>query len=118
VIGSRAYAVFGTSGTNYNDLWEYGNLNDVNSIEKETVAVKTFPNPFNERLTLLIPQEILLDESSGLTIMNISGQIIKTIDNIRSHEIIIERESMAKGMYFYELIINKNTKSTGKFITE
>jgi N-acetylneuraminic acid mutarotase len=118
VIGSRAYGVFGTSGTNYNDLWEYGNLNDISSIEMTSVDIKTFPNPFNEKLTFSIPYNIMLDESTTLIIMNVSGQVIKRITNFSSHEITIERESMAKGMYFYELIINKNTKSTGKFITE
>lgn len=118
VIGARAYGVFGTSGTNYNDLWEYGNLNTISSAEFKNISVKTFPNPFNQRITFSIPDQIQLDESASLTIMNISGQVVRSIGTISEHEISIERASMAKGMYFYELIINRNTRSTGKFIAE
>jgi N-acetylneuraminic acid mutarotase len=117
VIGPRAYCVFGTSGTNYNDLWEYGNLNGIED-QQRTIAVKTFPNPFNEKLVISIPQNVHFDNNSSLILMNSSGQVVKTINGINSYEVIIERSTMAKGMYFYELIINQNTKATGKFIAQ
>jgi N-acetylneuraminic acid mutarotase len=117
VLDARAYGVFGTSGTNYNDLWEYGNLNDVNSTEITNIQVKTFPNPFTEMISFSIPKNIEL-KSCKLTLMNISGQIVKELENISEYEFNINRGSLAKGMYFYELIINDNTRSTGKFIAE
>jgi N-acetylneuraminic acid mutarotase len=116
-IGSRGYGVFGTSGTNYNDLWEYGNLNDVSSIESANITVKTFPNPFNEKLSFVIPADIAVDKAS-LTIMDISGKVVKRINGISANEFYIERNQLSQGMYFYELIINSNTRATGKFIAE
>ncbi|MCW3101715.1 MAG: type sorting protein [Bacteroidetes bacterium] len=115
VIGARAYGVFGTSGTNYNDLWEYGNLNSIE--EAAVVSIKTFPNPFNEKITFSIPRNLQLNDAS-LTLMNISGQVVKTIPHISEYEFSVDRSSMAKGMYFYELIINSTTRATGKFIAE
>jgi N-acetylneuraminic acid mutarotase len=117
-IGSRGYGVFGTSGTNYNDLWEYGNMNEISDYGVQLIPVKTFPNPFNEKLSFSIPSDVQFDENASLTIMNISGQIVRKIENISDHEFTIDRGTMARGMYFYELIINKNIRSTGKFITE
>lgn len=118
VIGTRAYCVFGTSGTNYNDLWEYGNLNSIEDNQINTISVKTFPNPFNEKFVISIPNNIQFDESASLTLYSISGQVVKILHNLNEYELIIDREKMAKGMYFFELIINRNTKATGKFIAQ
>ncbi|MCW3071043.1 MAG: type sorting protein [Bacteroidetes bacterium] len=115
VLGARAYGVFGTSGTNYNDLWEYGNMNSIE--EAAVVSIKTFPNPFNEKITFSIPRNVQLNDAS-LRLMNISGQVVKTMEHISEYEFSIDRASMAKGMYFYELTINENTRATGKFIAE
>jgi N-acetylneuraminic acid mutarotase len=116
VIGTRAYGVFGTSGTNYNDLWEYGNLNDINE-EASSIKIKTFPNPFNDKITFSIPENVQLNDCS-LSIFNISGDLVKRIDNIKEYQLVINLGQLSKGMYFYELIINDGLRSTGKFIAE
>ncbi|MDF2436213.1 MAG: Kelch repeat type 1-containing protein [Bacteroidota bacterium] len=117
VIGARAYGVFGTSGTNYNDLWEYGNLNDINNYEIEKVEVKTYPNPFNEQLTFLIQKNITVHELT-LRIWNIEGKVVRCINDISGNEFTIQRDGMKPGMYFYELIINGDNSSNGKFIVQ
>lgn len=116
-IGMRGYGVFGTSGTNYNDLWEYGNLNDIDDNQFNSIAVSAFPNPFNDKITLRIPDQVVVEQAT-LRLMNISGQTICVINNINTNELVIERNNLAKGMYFYEMTINKNTKAYGKFIAE
>ena len=116
-IGTKAYVTCGTSGINYNDLWEYGSLNGIEENELNHIALKTFPNPFNEKITLSVPGTVKV-ENASLCIMNISGQVIKKIEHISQNTIVIERNNMATGMYFYELIIDKNTSACGKFIAE
>ena len=45
-----------------------------------------------------------------------SGQKIKTINDISGDQIKIERENLSTGIYFYELKQDKKTISTGKLI--
>lgn len=118
VIGSRAYGVFGTSGTNYNDLWEYGNLNDVNSVEAISTSVKAYPNPFSKMITFSVQKDFQLTEKSSLKIINIQGKIVRRLENLSGNEFSMDRGDLPKGMYFYELTINSSVRVTGKFIAE
>ena len=118
VVGSRAYGCFGTSGTNYNDLWEYGNA--VAGITEQSLAagnVKTFPNPFTDNLTFSIAADVNFSINASIVIYDTNGKIIKRINNITDHEIIFERGDLPGGIYFYEFK-NNTTRTTGKFIAQ
>jgi N-acetylneuraminic acid mutarotase len=116
VINTRAYGIFGTSGTNYNDLWEYGNFNEVNDLDK-IAHVKVFPNPFAERLTISVSQDHKINDAT-LIVFDVHGRKVKELKNISSNEIILDREGLRNGIYFFELLENNATLSTGKFIAQ
>lgn len=115
-IGSRAYACFGTSGTNYNDLWEYGNFSSVEE-HTQTVEVKTFPNPFSDRITFSIPGNVSI-ENATLVLYDISGKMVREVKAISEREFILKKEDLQNGIYFYELLLNPTTRATGKFIAQ
>lgn len=116
VINMRAYGVFGTSGTNYNDLWEYGNYNGIEE-HFNSVNIKTFPNPFFDKIIFSIPSSTIL-ENASLSIFDISGRLIRKIEPIKDYEVLVEKNNLSSGIYFYKMILNNNTQATGKFIAQ
>jgi hypothetical protein len=86
-------------------------INDI----KWTSFISLFPNPFSTSATLLINGEI--KENSYLYIYNLLGQEVKTFPIINQKEIIINRDNLAAGMYFYKIIgRNRETIATGKMV--
>jgi N-acetylneuraminic acid mutarotase len=118
-IGARAYGCFGTSGTNYNDLWEYGNLAPVSGINNQTLegSIKTFPNPFIDEITFSISTDVIFQNNATIKIMDVNGKIVRTYSNISEHLFKMERGDLANGIYFYEFQ-NNNARTTGKFIAQ
>ncbi|MGZ4073318.1 MAG: kelch repeat-containing protein [Bacteroidia bacterium] len=119
VIGLRAYGVFGTSGTNYNDCWEYGSVS-ASGIEEQSLSageVKTFPNPFADNLTFSISNNVNFSINASLVIYDCNGKAVKRFDKITDHQLTLERADLASGIYFFEFL-NNNTRTTGKFIAQ
>jgi N-acetylneuraminic acid mutarotase len=74
-IGQRVYGGTGTSGTNYNDWWEYGDLAaGINENEENTLTV--FPNPVQDEATFLFNTPF-----SGLSdfqLYDASGKLVRS----------------------------------------
>lgn len=115
-IGSRGYGVFGTSGTNYNDLWEYGNFSGVDE-HTQTVSINAYPNPFSDHITLSIPENVILDNAS-VSIFDIHGKLVRQLNKISERVLVLEKEELKNGLYFYEFILNSTSRATGKFIVQ
>jgi hypothetical protein len=106
-----------------NDTLKYSNpfysecyYNNVGVIEIESNQWKLFPNPFIESTT--IEFENNNSENYTLEIYNNLGQKVRTISNIRSNKIIIERGNFNSGIYFFQLKNNSGIKQTGKLVVE
>jgi hypothetical protein len=88
----------------------------VSSISQMENQNKTdlYPNPVFNISTLQIDIAVQLKNAS-LTIVDIAGKIIKSIP-IFTHEVIIDRQGIASGSYYYQIINNYKTMATGKMI--
>ncbi len=76
-----------------------------------------FPNPFNDNATITFKPGI--DPATvpiSLTILDVTGRIIKRIDGITSHEAVISAQDMTNGMYFYQVVQGGNIVDSGKMI--
>jgi N-acetylneuraminic acid mutarotase len=113
-IDDRVYGGTGTSGTNYNDFWEYGNLSGVE--ETENSQVKIFPNPVIDRAEFDFATE--LSANADFQLMNASGQLVREekISSVRNW--IFERGDLAAGTYFYSITSGNETKMNGKLILQ
>lgn len=81
---------------------------------KNQVNYNLYPNPFSN-------STILKFDYSGyqnyrLQIINQNGQIINTIENIKTGEIEIRKGNMKKGIYYYRLLTEKVIIASGKMI--
>ncbi len=87
-------------------------INDLKSGNSSSV----FPNPFSSAATLRFNSNKHI-ENAFLKVTNHLGQTVQII-TVNSNEIILNKESLEDGIYFYSLINSNETVSTGKFIIE
>ncbi len=102
-----------------NFLKNYSPCSIQNGIEEPSTsqAFNLAPNPVNDVsiLTFSNPK----NENCSLYIYNTFGQRVRTIANISSGEVTINRADLVKGLYFLTLVTqNKQTLSTGKMVIE
>lgn len=73
-------------------------------------AVRFYPNPVNDQLTIEI-----LKPANRIEIYNMIGELVESVENISSPEIIVNTENYAPGIYFISVDNQGNTSST-KFL--
>jgi len=104
VIGTKAYLVCGTSGVNYNDIWEFDPLNITGMNEQEdAVDITSWPNPATDVLNVRLPNEN--GTMIHYQISDISGRITKE-DNIRVDGSVMQVpvNDLASGTYILNLV--------------
>ncbi|MEI6816824.1 MAG: choice-of-anchor tandem repeat GloVer-containing protein [Bacteroidota bacterium] len=118
---STLHIMNNASGTypQYTSLLQFNPLvTEVLSPAANTNSSSVYPNPFSNQATLDLNG---IDNSNGsrLSILNILGQEVRTINTENKSEIILTRGNLEPGMYIYKLLsATKETLATGKFIIE
>jgi len=86
--------------------------------EQKNSSVLLYPNPFSTSTTLIINGvETPLMASLQLKIYDVYGQEVRNIYVGTNKQITINREELASGMYFYQLVNNtKEVVATGKMV--
>jgi hypothetical protein len=64
-------------------------------------GMNIFPNPFNSRTTMEFSNPD--NKIYNLTITNINGKTLRTINHINGNKVIIEKGNLSSGIYFVEL---------------
>ena len=80
-------------------------------------TVKIYPNPFESKTTLEIPVD-KLKERTVLKIYDLTGQEIISTSFGNRNKIIIDREKLANGIYFYKIFQKVKPVATGKIVVE
>jgi bilirubin oxidase len=79
----------------------------------EKLNVKLFPNPFSDKATLML--DIDLADNLSLEIYDLQGKMLRSIQNISTKIIEIDRKGMPLGNYFYVLRSDGKIIYSGKF---
>lgn len=79
-----------------------GGTTDSNKIDTLAENIKLYPNPFSDFATFSLPQREKPYEYS-LSFTDVLGREIRTYRNIKSKELLIKKENLTAGIYFYEL---------------
>ena len=75
--------------------------------------LKAFPNPFDSYITISFDEKILKTESAiSIAVYDINGRIVKTVDEISSSEILLQKGNLANGAYTVKLL-NKEKQILG-----
>lgn len=107
-----------------NDTLKYQNTNYSNCFYN-TVGIselssgnnfKVKPNPFS--VFTILAFENPLRKTNTIKIFNFNGQIVKQYQNIQGHELKIERDEMKSGIYFFQLMNDRQLITNGKLVIE
>ena len=90
-------------------------VNEVNEIGSLNNNIQIYPNPFSSSAKLVIDPFVNIN-NSNLIISDINGKTVKIINSENSHTLIIEKDNLKSGIYFYRLLSEENILSKGKFI--
>jgi len=87
-------------------------------LEENSAQIKhsVYPNPFSQSTKLKF--DYSSSQNYRLQIINSMGQIIQMIKKIDFGEIIIKRNQLNTGIYFYRLINENKEIASGKFIVK
>ena len=116
-IGNKGYVAQGWDRNHVKEFWEYdpdawAGINETTNPIKTTFS----PNPFTAQTTITIAGNT---SNASLHIFNIHGQKVKTIAVGNKREIVLNREGMPQGVYFYEVKNSDNlVLSSGKMVVE
>jgi hypothetical protein len=85
------------------------------SIKEENVReIMTYPNPFTEWTHIYFKNP---DRNNyQLTVTDMSGKIVRTIDNITDNKVLLLRENLPQGFYLFEL--KGDQVYRGKFVVK
>jgi hypothetical protein len=78
-------------------------------------SFKAFPNPAKNTLTL---QSTLNEKISGLTIQNVSGQLVRTISDINAAQYTISDLGLTQGMYIVTISSENKQQQNLKLMIE
>lgn len=76
-------------------------------------AITIFPNPFSAEAILQTDNPL---HNATLTVYDIFGQTVKQINNISGQTITFNREGLASGVYFIDLVQDNQTITTNRLI--
>jgi hypothetical protein len=77
---------------------------------------RIYPNPTTLSATLEFKNPT--KQECTLTLYDLHGQLLRTIKNITTDKVEIERQSLASGLYFFQLRTEKQIIATGKLTIE
>ncbi|MBL0327841.1 MAG: T9SS type A sorting domain-containing protein [Bacteroidetes bacterium] len=85
-------------------------------IDKENVDINFFPNPLTDYATLNF--ENPENRKYIFNLYNVQGQLVRKIEQVTTETIILERQNLLNGLYFFQLITGAGVEMNGKLIIE
>lgn len=73
-----------------------------------------YPNPFSDFALLTFDNS--KNEKYTLSLFNIKGQLVLTIGNVTTDKVIIEKDNLTSGLYFFQLRTDTQIRATGKLV--
>jgi hypothetical protein len=105
-------------GVSYFDMISAQKTGDINNINlqpsEEIIEIYVFPNPFKDNTTMVFENDS--SKPHFLILYDNQGQAVRTINNITTGKINIERLNLSSGLYFYRLFNEKQKFVLGKLI--
>ncbi len=84
-----------------------------NSEAKMVMNVQVQPNPFNQITTISFGNSDA--EDFYFDLLDATGRVVRSFKNVTGEEIIIERDRLPNGIYFYHLY-NQHEQASGKLV--
>jgi photosystem II stability/assembly factor-like uncharacterized protein len=107
---NNGYAV-GDSGV----IIKYGNMTSIKKSEIN-LNITVYNNPSNKSVTLKFNN--IAKNNFTLTVYDTKGRLVRTIANIITDKVEINKQDLTIGIYFFQLYTRRNIIATGKLTIE
>lgn len=98
-------------------LFAVGLTAGLNDYDLSDQSVLIYPNPFTDHARLIINPKISLIDTE-IKLIDVFGRVVKTYKNLEKNEIILLRENLYQGIYFYYVTRKESIVAVGKVIVE
>jgi hypothetical protein len=85
----------------------------IRTLDYDSTSLKIYPNPCSSITNLHINKPL---NNATLTLFNLYGQQIKQLKNLSEQEFTLNRENVASGIYFVQIIENEKLIATEKLV--
>lgn len=104
--------------TSFGNGMKVGDLGGSNGVHFQNVLeeMRVFPNPANNVITISFPEDYQIDNTI-LFVKNLEGAVCMSF-NLKNRTNVLDIQSLATGMYFYEIRDIHGIAATGKWIKE
>jgi len=89
----------------------------VKGLKKNEITVSVYPNPFGNTVTIEIQNATVRAGKQEFKIYNNTGKLVKRV-KVQHSTFTVDKENLPDGMYFYQLIRQKEIISTGKLVIQ
>jgi hypothetical protein len=116
-VGGSFITIDGDS-VNHIVKWTGGNYTDtefINTSNYNNSYILLLPNPFSFTTTIKLSTPL---QNASLIIYDILGRKIRHFHNLEGKEVVINREGMQDGIYYYSIFDVEGLIGTGKMILE
>lgn len=113
VIGNLAYVTCGTSGINYNDLWEFNSayITGINENANQA-SISIYPNPMIEQTTVELDKTY---KNATWYLMNVEGKKVAS-EKITTSKFQINKKDLPAGTYLLKIQNGTKIISSKKLI--
>ena len=121
VQGNNSYLVAGSAtkyGDPLGDLYFMEVDNTVAHVGGVTIELpRMYPNPVSDKASIILPESEAY-QSTHIDVMDILGNVVYTNANVMGKDVIISRNDLASGTYFYRVTCKDGKTFRAKFIVE
>ena len=106
-------------------IWEFFAKYDINGkisstgidqLDEKGLEVKIYPNPTSQYTTLEFDNS--RQENYTLTFYDLQGRLVRTINDITTSQVTIEKDDLTSGLYIFQLRTNRAVLFIGKLAIE
>ncbi|HAQ37445.1 MAG TPA: hypothetical protein DCX89_04800 [Saprospirales bacterium] len=89
-------------------------INDIAELKGENHPnITAFPNPFTHNFILKTDFSLI---NASLYFFNLTGQYVRRTDHLSGNSILVEKEDLVPGLYFFRLMEGMDELATGKIV--
>ncbi len=121
IQGNNSYLVAGTTtqyGDSHGDLYYMEVNNTMSNVPGVSIPTPRFyPNPVSDRSSLILPESEAF-QTVEVEVLDLNGNVVYKKENIPAKDLIIDRNKLSSGTYFYRATCGDGRKFEGKFVAE
>jgi hypothetical protein len=91
------------------------NVSSVSNSDDVVNNIQIFPNPFSSSANLVIDPYVKVN-NGVINVFDMNGRIVKSINTGDSHFIVINKDNLKSGMYYFQLTTDYKLLGKGKFV--